>query len=58
MLHFKQLGETIAKLFCLQAELKGYSKDNFSRLDDMKERATSLRSAREETRKNVSVWLQ
>ncbi|KAH3887553.1 trichoplein keratin filament-binding protein-like [Dreissena polymorpha] len=37
-----------------EAELKGFSKDNFARLDDMKERATSLRSAREETRKHVA----
>lgn len=39
----------------LQAELKGYSRDNYSRLDEMKERADTLRSAREEKRKNVSL---
>lgn len=38
-----------------QAELKGFSKDNYVRLDEMKERADTLRSAREEKRKNVSL---
>lgn len=37
-----------------EAELKGYSKDNYTRLDEMKERADTLRSAREEKRKHVA----
>ncbi|KAL4223980.1 hypothetical protein ACF0H5_017439 [Mactra antiquata] len=37
-----------------EAELKGFSRDNYSRLDDMKDRADTLRSAREEKRKNVA----
>lgn len=37
----------------LQAELKGFSRDNYSRLEDMKERTDTLRSAREEKRKQV-----
>lgn len=37
-----------------EAELKGYSKDNNTRLDEMKDRADTLRSAREEKRKNLA----
>lgn len=37
-----------------EAELKGYSKDNYTRLDEMKERAETLKSAREEKRKHVA----
>ncbi|XP_053375365.1 trichoplein keratin filament-binding protein-like [Mercenaria mercenaria] len=37
-----------------EAELKGYSRDNYSRLGEMKERAETLRSAREEKRKNIA----
>ncbi|XP_048753198.1 trichoplein keratin filament-binding protein-like isoform X2 [Ostrea edulis] len=37
-----------------EAELKGYSLDNFDRLEDMKDRVDSLRSAREEKRKNLA----
>ncbi|KAK3611704.1 hypothetical protein CHS0354_034375 [Potamilus streckersoni] len=37
-----------------EAELKGYSPDNYSRLEDMKERVDTLRSAREEKRKQIA----
>ncbi|XP_052797662.1 trichoplein keratin filament-binding protein-like [Mya arenaria] len=37
-----------------EAELKGYSKDNYTRIDEMKDRVDTLRSAREEKRKNVA----
>lgn len=37
-----------------EAELKGFSRDNYSRLEDMKDRADTLRSAREEKRKQLA----
>ena len=39
----------------MQAELKGFSRGNYNRLEDMKDRAETLKSAREEKRKNVSL---
>jgi len=38
----------------LQAELKGYSPDNYSRINEMKERSEALRSHREEERKQIA----
>lgn len=38
----------------IKAELKGFSLDNFDRLSEMKDRSESLRSAREEERKNIA----
>ncbi|XP_033747698.1 trichoplein keratin filament-binding protein-like [Pecten maximus] len=37
-----------------EAELKGYSKANYTRLEDMRDRADTLRSAREEKRKGLA----
>ncbi|KAL5016433.1 hypothetical protein ScPMuIL_006022 [Solemya velum] len=37
-----------------EAELKGYSRENYSRMEDMKDRVETLRSAREEKRKNLA----
>ena len=37
-----------------QAELKGLSRANYERMEEMKERVDGLRSAREEKRKQVS----
>ena len=37
-----------------QAELKGLSSQNYVRLEDMKERSETLRSAREEKRKQLA----
>lgn len=37
-----------------EAELKGYSNDNYTRLEEMKDRAGTLRSAREEKRRNIA----
>lgn len=37
-----------------EAELKGFSKANYSRLEDMRDRADVLRSAREEKRKGLA----
>ncbi|XP_061166307.1 trichoplein keratin filament-binding protein-like [Saccostrea echinata] len=37
-----------------EAELKGYSLDNYDRLEDMKDRVDSLKSAREEKRKHLA----
>lgn len=42
------------RLFSPQAELRGYSPDNYSRLSEMKERSESLRSAREEKRRGIA----
>ena len=44
-------------MFPLQAELKGYSVDNFERLEEMRDKVDTLRSAREEKRKNVCLLL-
>ncbi|XP_013379463.1 trichoplein keratin filament-binding protein [Lingula anatina] len=38
----------------LEAELRGYSADNYDRISDMKERSENLRSAREEKRKQLA----
>ena len=42
-------------LLCVsyQAALRGYSKDNFARIEDMKDKSEELRSAREQRRKQV-----
>ena len=42
------------KIHVFQAELRGLSKGNHLRMEDMRDRAENLKSAREEKRKNVS----
>ena len=44
----------IAPCLWFQAELKGLSRANYERMEEMKERVDGLRSAREEKRKQVS----
>ena len=47
--HFSHTGHLLCVI--VQALLKGLSRGNYDRLEEMKERADGLRSAREEKRK-------
>ena len=52
--HINMYSTGIAPCLWFQAELKGLSRANYERMEEMKERVDGLRSAREEKRKQVS----
>ena len=53
LIHINMYSTGLAPYLWFQAELKGLSRANYERMEEMKERVDGLRSAREEKRKQV-----